>query len=191
MRNLLARGARREAVQLYMTAAQVNQAEAEGAVDGLAENLAAKILLRQQLTPLGFGLLAIFSLGLVASLVAGFTGYLRWWLAGLLALACVFQLSPYLSALRTELRLRGASRAPALILNFAPIGRLKYVHVFRAWLEIRPLAEPPFRAEIDLTVRQQNLSLMRAGEWIQVLYKPGDPLLVVYDGRAANPTTPA
>ena len=183
MQRLLGSGKQAEALAFYQQAAGVSAAEAGLAIHNLARQLSARVILRQQLSPTGFLLLGLFGLGFLASLAALLFGWLPWWLAVLLVAVFFVQLYPYLVSLRTEWRLRGAKIASATILKFAPIGQFGSMHTFRAWVEVRPIGSQPFEAEMDLAVRKVNLASVVEGALIDVLYQPGSPPLVVYNGK--------
>jgi hypothetical protein len=187
VRKLLAAGKREQAVQRYREATPVSGPEAEQAINGLSKQLAAQTILRQQLGPLGYVLILFFAVLFIVSIWAILSRAIPTWLGILLVILSASQLYPFLGAIRTELRLRHAKEAPAVILKYLQTGQFRQAYTFRAWVEVRPADEAPFQAEMDLVVRKKRLADLHENSLISILYQPGDPPLVVYNGAPKKP----
>jgi hypothetical protein len=183
IRNLIGAGKRSEAARLYQQSSGIDEIEAEKAINGLASQLSAKLILRQQLSPAGYLLGFLSFLALLASLVAGLTGKLRWLIAAPLVVLFFFQVYPFFMGLLTDIRMWGAKKANAVILRSAAIGRFYKAYTFRAWVEVNPTLEAPFQAEMNLVVREKRLTNLEDGALIGVRYKKADPPIVVYNGK--------
>ena len=181
VKQLLFDGQRQAAIALYTQETHVSAADAEQAIQAFGSQVVLDIIQAQQLDGLGVMLILLCLLLLLASLGAWFAGLLPPPVAVVLALAAIFLMLPFRRAARTTLRFFGARSAPATVVKVAPIAVARGVHTYRILLEVRPADASSFRTEMNLPVREQNVSKMQPGLQMQVKYLPGDTRRVVFD----------
>ncbi len=61
------------------------------------------------------------------------------------------------------------------------MGEARGVHTFRVLLEVRPSDGGAFQTELNLPVREKNLSKLHTDTVIQVKYLPGDTRRVIFE----------
>ena len=181
IKQLLRSGKRGEAVQLYQTETHASPPEAEKAIQVFAQQIVFGVMQEQQLSPLGVVLSLLFITLLVGSAIAGLTGAIHPVLALVLVGASVFLLWPFPRSIRTTLEFLRARSAPAVVLKVVPMGEARGVHTFRVLLEVRSPDGGAFQTEINLPVREKNLSKLHTDTVIQVKYLPGDTRRVIFD----------
>lgn len=184
VKKMLAAGQRAEALAAYQRLTGAEAAEAQATLDQLGRQLTAATLLRQMLSPFGVGIVLASLAGLGVAVGGAAAGWLDIWLALGLGAFALFQLAVAARATVNTLRYLSAPVAEAVTLKLAPIGVFERaggdIHAFRVWLEVRPAGEAPFRAEIQLPVRESNLARAREGAVLRVKYFPGDPASVIF-----------
>lgn len=184
VKKLLAAGRRAEALAAYRQMTGADQAEAEAAVENLGRQVTAAVLYRQLLRPLGIGIFLALTVVLAAALGGWLAGWLNPWLALAVGMLAAWQWVFFIGPLVRTVRYWRAPVAEAVTLKLAPIGVFQRagedVHAFRVWLEVRPAGGAPFRAEIQLPVRESNLARAREGALLRVKYFPGDPASVIF-----------
>lgn len=188
VKKLMLAGRRAEALAAYRQMTGADEAAAAAVVENLGRQLTAATLYRQLLRPVGFVIVAALAAGLVLVAAGWLIGWLNAWLALGLAALLLWQLVFFFPPLVRTMRYWGASLAEAVTLKLAPIGVFKKsgedIFAFRVWLEVRPAEGAPFRAEIQLPVRESNLERAREGARLRVKYFPGDPDSVIFFERA-------
>jgi hypothetical protein len=190
LKQLLLDGGQKQAVRLYVEKTGADEAAARMAVGDLGRQISLDIIRSQNLTPYGAVMVTIWTALLLASLAAAGLRLLHPLIALALAAFAIFNLLFFAPALRTSLRFLGASVAPATTLQLAQIGVARLggqkVHTLLALLEVHPTQGQPFKAEMLLPVRDQNLERAKPGAALQVKYlpgkTPGDAPRVIYYG---------
>ncbi len=190
VKRLLLAGQRSAAVEHYRQSTGADEEEAAEIVDGIASQLTAYTARGQQLTGLGWVLVAAWSILLVGAVVFGITGNIHPLLALVMIAFGGINLNYFIPSIRTTLQFARAPIASAVTLKLAPIGvmplRKENIHTFRAWLEVQPKDEPPFRAEMIIPVREANLSRAVPGTEIYVKYLK-DPVRLIFHQRKNTP----
>ena len=191
VKRLLMAGQRSAAVEHYRTFTGADEEDAAEIVDGIASQLTAYTARGQQLTGLGWILVAAWLVLLVSGIVAGLAGQIHPILALVMIGFAGINLNYFIPSIRTTLQFARAPIAPAVTLKMAPIGvlplRKESIHTFRAWLEVQPKDEPPFRAELVLPARvMANLSRATPGTEIYVKYLK-DPIRLIFHKRKSTP----
>ncbi|MBL8058580.1 MAG: hypothetical protein JNK29_17885 [Anaerolineales bacterium] len=188
VKKLLGTGRRAEALAAYRQMTGADAAETEAAVENLGRQLTAAVLYRQLLRPVGLVLFLAFTLLLAAVIGGWLAGWLNPWVALVVGALAAWQWVFFLGPLVRTVRYWRAPIAEAVTLKLAPIGVFKRsgedIFAFRVWLEVRPAAGAPFRAEIQLPVRESNLARARAGAVLRVKSFPGDPASVLFHEKA-------
>jgi len=187
VRQLMMSGRRAEAAQMYQQKTGTSAQDAQAAVNDLGKQITFSTIQRQQLTPYGIVFVLVSALLLGVSAIGWVTGRLHPLIAVALTGFALLQFAVFGRSLLTTLKFLGARTAPATTLKLAPIGVTKLrdttVHSFKVLLEVRPETGQPFRAEILLPVRSENLSRAQPGAVIRVKYLPNDPGSVIFDSR--------
>lgn len=194
VKRLLLAGQRSAAVEHYRTFSGTKEEDAAEIVDGIASQITAYTARGQQLTGLGWLLVAAWSVLLVGGVTAGLAGQIHPILALVMIGFAGINLNYFIPSIRTTLQFARAPIAPAVTLKLAPIGvmamRKENIHTFRAWLEVQPKDEPPFRAEMIIPVREANLSRAMPGTEIYVKYLK-DPIRLIFHKRKSSPPEPS
>lgn len=187
VKRLIREGKREYAMERYRAFSGASEEDSEQAVNNIARQLTYTAVSQQQLSPFGKLLVVAWAALLVGGAYFGLVGKINAIFALILVGFSAFNLYFFLASIRTTLQFARAPIARAVTLKLAPIGVLKTagreVHTFRAWLEVQPQGEEPFKAEMTLPVRQENLARAMPGVVIQVKYLK-DPLRLIYHGRA-------
>lgn len=184
VKQLLISGQRAQAIQRFQQLSGLSGEQAEAAIDQMAAEFSMRTIFYQQLTPVGVLLVAISLVGLPASLVAWWSGWLSPWLALPGAALAGFGLFVYGRAALITLRYLNAPQAPATTLHFTHIGVAqvgqKRLHTFLIALEVKPESGASFQSKVIIPVREENITRVRQGHVIQVKYLPGKPDSVIF-----------
>lgn len=184
LKQLILDGKKAEVIPEYQQITGASQADAARTIEELENTLSMGIVLRQQLTPLGWGLFVGSLLVLGGCAYAYLNGRLSPWLAAPLALISLANIALYARSLRTSLEFLGAPVARARVLKLAQVGEVRMgrqmVHTFKVLLEVRPEDAPAFQAEMLLPVRHENLERVRTGVDFKVKYLRDNPQRLVY-----------
>lgn len=182
---LLTAGERSAAEERYQEIAGVDAAQAQQAVDQMADAFSIAALLRSRLSPFGMFLVVSNMLLLVLVVIAWTVDRMHPLLALGLGGFALFELSVFGRGALTTARYWGAPRAEAEVQHFTFIGKTRrgkqefYTCLFV--LEVRPKDGPPFQAQTVIPVRAANRARVGKGELLEVRYFPGDPASVVFE----------
>ncbi len=174
------------ALELYAQKTGVGEDDARQALTDLAQKLSLDVVRRQQLSPAGIAIVAVFALLTLAGLYLLISGRAHWLIAFLVTFFGAWNLYFYYPALASTLAFRQGKPARAQVLKLAEIGRTRLgrtpVRVFKLLVEVQPLdGSPPYPAEMLLPVREQNTPRAQPGTNIRVKYLPHQPERVIFD----------
>jgi uncharacterized Zn finger protein (UPF0148 family) len=177
-------GRKDEAARLYAEILEVDPTEAARAVETLEDGLSRDVILHQQLTPTGWLIFFGSMVLLLASLGLWIFGRLNPWIAVILSLLALANLSVTFRSLLVSLEFLGAPVTDARVLQLTRVGEVKFggkmVHVLKLLLEIQPAGGQAYQAEMLLPVRDANLKRAAVGTTLRVRYRRDRPTRLVY-----------
>jgi hypothetical protein len=169
------------ATRLLVEKGALDAGQAHHAARLLEEQMAIQSIYGRKLGSQGWSLALIVLLLALGSLAAGLAGQISLPISLGLSVAFLLLLFPFLSGIRTELRLRRAPSAPAVLQMYTQCGRFRELLTFRALLEVQPEGQAPFQAQTYLAARRQNLSYLHAGLRLLVRYFPSERDWVIFE----------
>jgi hypothetical protein len=184
IKQLATSGQRTVAIQRYHEVTHLPLPDAEHAIEGMIKQFSLNTLRHLPLSPVGWGMLLIYIIGLVGGLVLGVRGTLPPFIFIPIVLFTGFNVVILSRNITTSVRYMGAKKAQAVVQNFTHIGQVKILrneaHLFKVWLEVQPDGEPPFQSELTLSVRGTSLEKLHQGKRIWVKYPPDDRQKLIY-----------
>ena len=179
-----------DALVAYQQKTGATLEDAQAAIRSLEKQIALNTLRHQLLSPYGVALYSVSIILFVASIGAGILGVLHPLLAVVLAGFSALQMVILWSGLRLSLQFLGARTARAKVLRLVQIGAVEIqkqpAQAVRLLVDVEPSGEPNFQAEIQLLVREKNLSKAQPGAVVEVKYLPRDHQRVLFH----KPVTP-
>lgn len=175
------------ALRLLEEKGHLEHAQAQQATRLLEAQMAIKEIYGRKLGAQGWGLALIVVFLAIGSLAAGLSGQISLPISLGLAIAFLFLLFPFWSGIRTELRLRKAISAPAVLQMYTQTGRYRDLLTFRALIEVQPESQAPFQAQTYLAARPQNLDRLKEGVSLLVRYLPPEQDWVIFERSLEAP----
>ena len=185
VKQLLLDGQAGAALELYCQLTGASPEAAREALADLGQKLSLDVVRQQQLTPAGIGIVIIYALVALSGLGLWASGRVHWLVGLVLFFLGAWMVYFYYPALAATLRFRRGKPARAEVINLAEVGVTRLgkqrVRVFALLVEVHPEdCSPPYKAEMRLPVREQNVMRAQPGTSIRVKYLPDQPEKIIY-----------